>query len=158
MIKGRRKTARGEAGRDGGSEGWEGGRREQASALHVLKGQMVTAGNWGANHSAGHRARDLGGERTHAAQQRRGEEHLRGSCTPSLTGRKTERKDWVLLLLTDKEAQSKKRRREKDRRWEGSKRRGKSLPLCHLERHRDKEGGKQKDRGVRRRRQRMGES
>lgn len=34
----------------GGREGWmerngEGGSREQASALHVLKGQMVTAGN-----------------------------------------------------------------------------------------------------------------
>lgn len=50
MIKERRKTAKGEAEREGGREGWmerngEGGSREQASALHVLKGQMVTAGN-----------------------------------------------------------------------------------------------------------------
>lgn len=49
MIKERRKTARGrqrERKRWREGEGWrEEGRREQASALHALKGQMVTAGN-----------------------------------------------------------------------------------------------------------------
>lgn len=49
MIKERRKTARGEKWEGGmereGEGAREGGRRAPASALHALKGQMVTAGN-----------------------------------------------------------------------------------------------------------------
>lgn len=157
MIKERRKTAKGEAEREGGREGWmerngEGGSREQASALHVLKGQMVTAGNWGANHSAGHRARDQrregdrGREESEHMQRSRGEEHLRGSCTLALTEREREGgEDWVLLLHTNKEAESKKRGKDRDRGdAEIVTGGGKSIPPSHLQRYRDKEGGKTK--------------
>lgn len=127
------------------------GRRAPASALHALKGQMVTVGNWGANHTAGHRARDQqregdrGREESERMQRSGGEEHLRGSCTPALT---EGGEDWVLLLSTNKEAESKKRRGEKQRRgrrWGDSKRRKESISPVHLESYRQREG---KQKGV----------
>lgn len=115
MIKARRKTAKErERGREMGKEGGE-----WASALHTLKGQMVTAGNWGANHSAGHRARDQqregrwreGGEPTHAAQQKRrrrkraSERKLHGG-----PGRGRRRLSTSSSTYFNKQAESEKRR------------------------------------------------
>lgn len=156
-------------GREGDGEG---GRREQASALHALKGQMVTAGNWGANHSAGHRARDQqregdrGREESEHMQRSRGEERsIWEEAARRLWQRERQREEkteYFFSTLTRRQKETKERNKDRERRWGDSETRGKSIPPLHLERYRDKEGGKTKggcrDCEVKRGRQRTGDS